>query len=319
MSCRIRRTLRIVTLMQSTKTIALVIATRDNSQTLRTTIAGNLSGTALDSTKVIVGVDEDDPSLDDALTVVASFPQRANVKAAIGPRPGSIGGVYNRCAEQEPADIYIAGADDAIIRTPGWDARILKATERLPEFIGVIGCGKMPVESMLPATCAVTRPLIDRMGYFLQPYTPYWWMDTWLFEISVMIGRMLPLDMDLDFGDWTKTRGMRDLTYWATFFDDMRGHRRAIAERIINDPEFKTDEVIKKQLIERMDTLCAKFLHSNSCLRDPEHAGRIMKKFAHDAPEDERYIRIKAQSVDLVKRSHVAGATEMAAGASPRA
>ena len=125
------------------------------------------------------------PGLDEARTIVASFPARANVRAAIGPRPGSIGAVYNRCTEQEAADIYIAGADDAIIRTPGWDARILKVTERMPEFIGVVGCGKMPVESMLPATCAVTRPLIDRMGYFLQPYTPFWWMDTWLFEISV--------------------------------------------------------------------------------------------------------------------------------------
>ena len=304
--------------MQSTKTVALVIATRGNSPTLLRTITENLRGTALDSTKVIVGLDQDDPGLEEARTIVASFPEHANVKAAIGPRPGSIGGVYNRCVEQEPADIYIAGADDAIIRTPGWDARILKATERLPEFIGVIGCGKMPVESMLPATCAVTRPLIDRMGYFLQPYTPYWWMDTWLFEIAVMIGRMLPLELDLDFGDWTKTRGMRDLTYWAKFFDDMRGHRRAIAERIINDPGFMTDEVIKKQLIQRMDMLCTKFLHSNSCLRDPEHAGRIMKKFAHDAPEDERYLRIKERSTDLLKRAHGPGAIEMGAGVSPR-
>jgi hypothetical protein len=301
------------------KTVALVIATRGNSQTLLKTITENLSGAVLDSTTVIVGLDEDDHGLEEARTIVASFPARANVKAAIGPRPGSIGGVYNRCAEQEPADIYIAGADDAIIRTHGWDARILEVTERMPGFIGVVGCGKMPVESMLPATCAVTRPLIDRMGYFLQPYTPFWWMDTWLFEISVMIGRLFPLDLDLDFGDWTKTRGMRDLTYWAQFFDDMRGHRRTIAETIINDPVFESDDDIKRQLLERMDLLCAKFLHSNSCLRDPAHAGRIMKKFAHDAPADARYIRIKEQSVDLVNRAHATGAIEIAAGAAPRA
>ena len=305
--------------MQSTKTVALVIATRGNSQTLLKTIAENLSGAVLASTKVIVGLDEDDPGLEQAQAIVASFREDANVKAAIGPRPGSIGGVYNRCVDQEPADIYIVGADDAVFRTPGWDERILSVTERMPEFIGVVGCGKMPVDSMLPATCAVTRPLIDRMGYFLQPYTPFWWMDTWLFEIAVMIGRLYSLELELDFGDWTKTRGMRDLTYWAQFFDDMRGQRRAIAEKIINDPEFKTDDAIKKQLLERMDLLGAKFLHSNSCLRDPEHAARIMKKFAHDAPADERYLRIKERSADLVARAHAAGALEMAAGAAPRA
>ena len=65
--------------------------------------------------------------------------------------------------------------------------------------------------------------------------------------------------------------------------------------------------------------LCAKFLHSNSCLRDPEYADRIMKKFAHDAPENARYLRIKEQSVELVRRAQVSGAIEMAAGAAPRA
>jgi hypothetical protein len=40
-----------------------------------------------------------------------------------------------------------------------------------------------------------------------------------------------------------------------------------------------------------------------------------MKKFAHDAPEDERLHRIKERSADLVKRSHAAGAIETAAGA----
>jgi hypothetical protein len=305
--------------MLSTKTVAMVIATRGNSKTLLKTITENLRGAVLASTKVIVGMDDDDPGLDEARSIVASFPDHLNVKAAIGPRPGSIGGVYNRCAEQEPADIYIAGADDAIIRTPGWDERILKVTERMPGFIGVVGCGKMPVDSMLPATCAVTRPLIDRMGYFLQPYTPFWWMDTWLFEISVMIGRLFPLELDLDFGDWTNTRGMRDLTYWAQFFDDMRGQRRAIAETIINDSAFTADHEIRKELLDRMDMLCAKFLHSNSALRDPEYAARIMKKFAHDAPEDERYIRIKARSADLVRHAHGPGGIEMAAGAAPRA
>lgn len=284
----------------------MVIATRGNSQTLLKTITENLRGTVLASTKVVLGLDEDDPALEEARKIAASFGTRANVKAVVGPRPDSIGGVYNRCAAQEPADIYIPGADDVIIRTHGWDERILNATQKMPDFIGVIGCGKMPVESALPGTYAVTQPLIDRMGFFLQPYTPFWWMDTWLFEIAVMIGRMLPLKLNLDFGDsWTKTRGMRDLTYWAQFFDDMRWHRLATAKQIINDPEFKTADDLKKRLLERMDALCQSFLHSNSCLRDPAYAARIMNTFAHNAPEDERYIRIKERSMELVTQRDV--------------
>lgn len=288
------------------KTVAMVIATRGNSHTLLKTITENLRGSVLNSTKLVLGLDEDDPALENTLKVAASFGTRGNVMAVVGPRSDSIGGVYNRCAEQEPADIYIAGADDLTIRTHGWDERILNATRKMPDFIGVVGCGKMPVKSMLPGTYAVTRPLIDRMGFFLQPHTPFWWMDTWLFEIAVMIDRLVPATLNLDFGDnWTKTRGMRDLTYWAKFFDDMRWQRQATAKRIINDPEFKAADDLKTRLLARMDELCQVFLHSNSCLRDPAHAAKIMATFAHDAPEDERYIRIKERSLALVTQRDV--------------
>jgi hypothetical protein len=250
---------------------------------------------------VVLGLDEDDPALEQTLQIAASFHARANVKVVVGPRPDSIGAVYNRCAEEEPADIYISGADDFVIRTHGWDERILKATGKLPDFIGVIGCGEMPVASALSGVYAVTRPLIDRMGFFLQPYTPFWWMDTWLFEIGMMIGRLRPLKLNLDFGNnWMHTRGMRELTYWARFFDDMRGQRRAIAERIVNDPAFKATDIVKAQLLARMDGLCQQFLRSNGGLRDPEYAARVMKRFAHSAPEDERYLRIKERSMTLV-------------------
>jgi hypothetical protein len=284
------------------KTIAMVIATRGNSQTLEKTITESLRGAVLPTTTVVLGLDEDDPALEDALKIAASFRTRGTVKVVVGPRPDSIGAVYNRCAEQERADIYIAGADDLTMRTHGWDERILHVTQKMPDFIGVVGCGTMPVASALPGTYAVTRPLIDRMGFFLQPYTPFWWMDTWLFEIAVMIGRLVPLKLNLDFGDqWMKTRGMRDLSYWAAFFDDMRSHRRATAEHIVNDPEFKTASDLKKTLLDRMDSLCQAFLHSNSCLRDPAYAARIMETFAHSAPEDERYVRIKERSMELLQ------------------
>ena len=128
-------------------------------------------------------------------------------------------------------------------------------------------------------------------------------MDTWLFEIAMLIGRLLPLTLNIDFGDnWTNTRGMRDLTYWATFFDDMRADRRATAERIVNDPAFRAAADVKAQLLARMDEMCGRLFLSNSRLRDPEYAAGIMGTFAHSAPEDERYLRIKQRSMQLVEK-----------------
>jgi len=284
--------------------IAMVIATRGNSQKLARTITENLKTAILPSTTIVLGLDDDDPGLGETLPLVESFSGRGTVRAVVGPRPDSIGGVYNRCVEQTPADIFIPGADDLIFRTQAWDTRILKEIRKLPDAIGAIGCGDMPVASALPGTYAVTRPLIDRMGFFLQPYTPYWWMDTWLFEIAVMIGRLLPLKLEIDFGDnWAHTRGMRDLTYWAAFFDDMRPRRRAVAEQILRDPAFKATDEQKARHLERLDRLCEQFRLSNSCLRDPAYAARIAETFAHNAPEDERYLRIKARSLALVQQS----------------
>jgi hypothetical protein len=62
-----------------------------------------------------------------------------------------------------------------------------------------------------------------------------------------------------------------------------------------------TTDAFKQELLERMDRLCDTFNRANSGLRDPAHAAKIMGEFAHDAPADERYLRVKARSVELVK------------------
>lgn len=284
------------------KSVALVIVSRGNPDQLFKTIMGNLSGTFLTETKIVVGLDDDDPTLVQTQELLARFPPEAKVITVIGPRPDSIGEVYNRCVHEVQADLYINGADDVILKHKGWDARILQEATKFPDGIGTIGIGTMPVPSMLPVCSAVTAKLIEKMGFFHQPYTPYWWLDTWLFEISYMIGRQLPLDMEVEAVNLTRTRGMREIPYWAMFFDNMRPHRRKTAESIINGDDFKSTDGVKKMLLERMDGICAKLEKSNSVLRDEKHAEKIMQTFSHDAPDDERYKRIKARSLELLQQ-----------------
>ena len=284
------------------KSVAMIIASRNNIESLKKIITENLKGTTLSSTKIVVGLDDDDPTVDEAVEFLRAFPEKAGIIPIVGPREDSIGAVYNRCAAAVSADVYINFADDAIITSQNWDARIVKELEKFPDGIGVIGLGEMPIRSMLPGSSAVTRGMIDKMGYFMQPFTPYWWMDTWLYEISVMIGRLLPMDLTVEHGEWMKTRGMREVTYWAKFFDDTRKERRAMAERIIRGPDFKTVPTVKQILLDKLDQECERFLFSNSGLRDPERAKEITDHFAHDAPEDERYKRIKARSLELLSK-----------------
>ena len=107
------------------------------------------------------------------------------------------------------------------------------------------------------------------------------------------------VQMGYPFG-YGKTRGLRDVSYWATFFDLMRPERWKIAERIIDNPE-NLDHVYRKvQLKQSVNSLAEHFAARNAKLRDPLQARQFEISQAYDAPVDERYQRIKTASQKLL-------------------
>jgi hypothetical protein len=281
------------------KRIALCIASRGNPRQLLETLNANLRVCSLPSTRIVVGLDEDDPALANTRRLLDGITGK-RIVVSLAPRADTIGAVYNRCASAIDADLYINGADDVRITTPGWDAILSDAATRFPDGIGMIGFGRMPIKSILPALEAVTPRFIEKMGYFMQDHTPYWWMDTWLYEIAVMIGRVHYADVDVACIGPLRTRGLRDLVYWATFFDAMRVHRRAVAEAILADADFLETAERKQALRDDLDQICAEFDRNNACLRDPAHAQRL-EGTGHDAPADERYRRAMDRSLTVLQ------------------
>jgi hypothetical protein len=281
------------------KRIALCIASRGNPRLLFETLHAVLRQCTLPATKAVIGLDEDDPTLADALTLIEALENR-RIIVSTAPRADTIGAVYNRCAAAVEADLYVNGIDDFRIKTRGWDTVLADAAEAFPDGIGMIGFGEMPVQSWLPAFEATTRGLIDKMGYYLQDYTPYWWMDTWLCEIATMIGRIDCAPIQVEFVGAMQTRGMRDLLYWARFFDEMRVQRRAIADTILSSPDFLDSAERKQALRGDLDRLCAELETQNAILRDPGYAERI-ESLGYDAPADERYRRVKDRSLVVLQ------------------
>jgi hypothetical protein len=281
------------------KHVALCIASRGNPRALFETLHINLRGCALPSTQVVVGLDEDDPALADIQTLIELLACE-RIVVSIAPRADTLGAVYNRCAAAVDADLYINSADDFRILSPRWDAALAQASSIFPDGIGMIGFGKMPVSSPLPACEATTRGLIDKMGYYLQDYTPYWWMDTWLCEIATMIGRIYYLGMKTEFVGSMQTRGLREISYWARFFDEMRGHRRAVAEAIIASPDFVVPAELRQELRNGLDEVCVLLERRNAILRDPDYAKQI-EISGFDAQEDERYRRAKERSLKALQ------------------
>lgn len=290
----------------SDKRIALCIASRGNPRRLVEILYSSLRRCASITTMAVVGLDQDDPTLAEAQALIDALGTE-RIVVSVAPRPDAIGAVYNRCAAAVEADLYINSADDLRIVTSGWDAIVAQAARVFPDDIGMIGFGQMPFDSVLPATAATTRGLIQKMGYFLQDYTPYWWMDTWLYEIATMIGRSHFVPIDVEFPGPLTTRGLREFTYWACFFDIMRIHRRAIAESIIASPDFLVSADRRQELREGLDQVCALFHKSQSLHRDPDHA-KLIETAGHDAPDDERYRRIKARSAEVLEQLGESGA-----------
>jgi hypothetical protein len=282
------------------KRIALCIASRGYPGQLCETLYRTLRASALPATRAVVGLDEDDPTLTEAQTLIDALDDK-RIILSIAPREDAIGAVYNRCAARVEADLYLNGADDGRIVTPGWDAIISREAGIFPDDIGMIGLGVLPFpSSILPAVEATTRGLIKKMGYFIQDYTPFWWMDNWLYEIAAMIGRTHYIPMDVEFVGPLRTRGLRDILYWASFFDEMRVHRRAIAESILASPDLLISAERRQELFDGLDDMCAMFARSLVAMQERVSAEGA-EDGGYDAPDDERYQRVKARAAKILQ------------------
>lgn len=272
-------------------TVSLVIPSRGRPDLLRQSVDAALASSFLSSTRIVVGLDSDTNDKIDANLLWSS-----KTIVSVEDREDSLGAKYNRCQRAHEADLYVLGSDDVAMVTPGWDEQLEKTAKVFPDQIGVVYFADMP--GVFQAGQAVTHRLVELMGYLCQPYTPFWWHDTWLHEIAAMIGRIVKPSPDVRMeaiGPVAQSRGLRDVGYWAKFFDDTRPMRRATAGRIINVMDHKSWARICA------DMMRPAFEHSNSILRDPEKAKSFEVNNGFDAPADARYLRIKAAAAEMLK------------------
>lgn len=279
-------------------TINVCLATRGNPRQLRETLQQTLNNSSLETTRFVVGFDNDDP-----LAKTAKLPESPKIVTCFADREDSLGEKYNRCAKHLEADLYVLLTDDEAIATPKWDERLEEAAKLFEDGLGVVYFGQPPVPSTMPAGFAVTHKFMEKMGFFMSPLTPFWWHDTTLDEIANFTGRVINADVQMAYPyGYGRTRGLRDVSYWATFHDLMRAWRWKIAEKIIDDPENADQPWRKLQLKQNAGTLAQHFSQRNAMLRDPLKAREFEQNQSYDAPANERYARIKAASQVLLTK-----------------
>ena len=116
-----------------------------------------------------------------------------------------------------------------------------------------------------------------------------------------MTGRMFYADVQVIFpAGQGKTRGARDIAFWASFFDLTRPLRRQIAERILRDTELEQPNWHRLQLLQSMNAMCAQFEQRNANLRDPLNARQWEANIGYDNEPTPAYLRLKAAAEKML-------------------
>jgi len=146
------------------------------------------------------------------------------------------------------AEIYMVLADDVCFNTPGWDNILRKVAAEFPDGIFLAS----PHDPMTADTC--TYPVfgwrwLETLQQIFCGRFPFWYDDRWVHQIGEMAGRYvwLPITM-LSIGGKGRTRRMRDVPFWARFFQLSLDERKNSAKQLIDamnlEPE-KKDAALK--------------------------------------------------------------------------
>lgn len=254
------------------------------------TVQRTLPNIVRGDTVLMVSIDEDDEPTREAATL---FPSEAPIVVDVRPREDALGEKYNRVLDRW-AEIYLPMVDYCPQITHGFDRKIVEAANRFPDGIGVV-YGHMANFSF-PNTQAVTRNLVNMMGYLYPPYFPYWFVDHWVDDIAKLIDRISFADVQIDVMRKDHgTQERRDLQFWTTFYDAGRIVRRRMAREIVESPKFLDAQWRKDITLAAHPLIEFRSQWINDSVRsDAANIGES------EGDGGERYQRIKAKALALL-------------------
>lgn len=273
--------------------LSVCIASRGHPKDLLTVIK-SIDDNAYDPEKTTIAV-----ALDDNDSTNPEPPKtRCNLLWSVDPQEDSLGAKYNRAQMISPQDteFYVLGADDNIFSTKNWDDIIRAHANLYDGQAGLVYFGRL--DGSLPTQMAISHHFVKVQGWLFPPYWPFWFHDTWIDEIGHMTNRILwaPIPIQ-EIGGRGKTRGLREVTFWAEFFETLRPMRELIACEISEKFNPPWLDAILKQKTE----IFRKYFASRTYnLRDPATAVSFERRMSVDAGPSERYNRIKSAAEQML-------------------
>lgn len=270
--------------------LTIVLPTRKRPHLLLQTIDKISQNMELPNTTLAVLVDEDDKQTQLALKM-ARLSNDERIKISVKPREDTKGEKHDRVLTFAPADLYMCTADYAPITTNGFDKRMLDAYARFPDGIGYVYSNM--ANASFPIFQGIPQKMVDKLGYIYPGWFPFWFVDHWVDDVAQMIGRISYADIEADHQSMKPphTTGLRDLHFWAAFFDAGVVERRREALKIINDPEFQEPQWRKDVLVANNPLIEHYSRWVNQIVR--RDASQIEQTRNNESDADERYLRMK--------------------------
>ena len=272
--------------------LSMVIATRNRPDLLLRTVTDTLPNVSRKDTRILLAVDDDDRA---TLDILKRLPKDERLTVSVKPREDSRGEKYDRVLKEASADVYLPAVDCAPIITPAFDQKIINAARMFDDGIVCIHTpminGHFP-----PGLQAFTAGWVEQMGYIYNHEYPFWFIDHEADDMARLLCRYVPVDVHVNTAEMRPgtTIRLRDLEFWAGYYNKMTLERRMKARQIINSKEFDASPGHKIALCNNYECVEQRSYGINNSVI--ANAAAIEAQRGDKSPPDEGYLRAKARA-----------------------
>jgi hypothetical protein len=269
------------------KSLAINLVTRGRPEMAVAWLKTTLKNVRSPATKILVSADWDDQPTIAALQGIPGIGDFLDVRS----REDALGAKHNRVLEIYPdADLYMMGVDDGPHITPGFDKLILKAARTWSDGYVIV---QNDLENLsFSSIQAVSRKIVEKMGFAWPPYWPYWFGDHWIDDIARMTGRAVYVPIQTDRAQVPPTQERRDIDFWAELYNRLYEEREQQARNVIFADDFRASMAQRNALNNNFILVRERSTILNAiAVRDT-----IGSETAADSPRHER-LRAKAEEM----------------------
>lgn len=235
-----------------------------------------------DGVEIIVGLDKDDPTADRAQELL----QGLDVRVIRTDRTPTVHHLFNELATHATQDFLLPFPDDYVVEKD-WTKKL--QLDQLPDTLGVAYLND-PMYPHFATFPIVSRRMAELQGFWMPPFFPFLFGDTWWNEVGVLSHLIFPQEAQVRILSETgHEHHYKNLGMWAKLFEKTRPMREGMAIQALR--EIFGDNAF--HLIESMPDRSAILKRMQAEFQTPEFLQKWSDSDKYDNP---KYTALKAKA-----------------------